>query len=97
MTSFSQFQALCEQRGLKLVKARPNSRLGKTIIRYLLKDKHGWVYLRNLDDVRRKLRSVAANEVRTETGDKLRAALESAGVEFTNGAAPGVRLRRGRK
>lgn len=29
------------------------------------------------------------------TVDAIRAALEAAGVEFTNGAAPGVRLRRG--
>lgn len=29
-----------------------------------------------------------------ETGSKIRAALESAGVEFTNGEAPGVRLRK---
>ena len=30
-----------------------------------------------------------------ETGAKIRAALESAGVEFTNGDAPGVQLRKG--
>jgi transcriptional regulator with XRE-family HTH domain len=29
------------------------------------------------------------------TQDKLRRALEAAGVEFTNGDAPGVRLRKG--
>ena len=33
---------------------------------------------------------------RPETGDKLRAAIESAGVEFTNGEGAGVRLRKGR-
>jgi transcriptional regulator with XRE-family HTH domain len=32
---------------------------------------------------------------REETGTKLRAALEKAGVEFTNGNQPGVRLRKG--
>lgn len=32
---------------------------------------------------------------RPNTGDSIRRALESAGVEFTNGDAPGVRLRRG--
>ena len=31
---------------------------------------------------------------RAETAERLRAALEAAGVEFTNGDAPGVRLRR---
>ncbi len=30
---------------------------------------------------------------RADTTDKLRAALEAAGVEFTNGDAPGVRIR----
>ncbi len=30
---------------------------------------------------------------RPATGDKLRRALEKAGIEFTNGNAPGVRLR----
>lgn len=30
---------------------------------------------------------------RAETGEKLRRALEKAGIEFTNGNAPGVRLR----
>jgi hypothetical protein len=34
---------------------------------------------------------------RPETGDKLRRALEAAGVEFTNGDAPGVRLRANRR
>lgn len=29
-----------------------------------------------------------------ETGDKLRAALEKAGIEFLNGGQPGVRLKR---
>jgi predicted transcriptional regulator len=33
---------------------------------------------------------------RAETGDKIRRALEKAGIEFTNGNSPGVRLR-GRK
>jgi transcriptional regulator with XRE-family HTH domain len=31
---------------------------------------------------------------RADTGEKLRTALERAGVEFTNGAEPGVKLRR---
>jgi hypothetical protein len=31
---------------------------------------------------------------RAQTGDAIRRALESAGVEFTNGDAPGVRLKR---
>jgi transcriptional regulator with XRE-family HTH domain len=31
---------------------------------------------------------------REETGKKIRAALESAGVEFTNGDTPGVKLRK---
>jgi transcriptional regulator with XRE-family HTH domain len=31
---------------------------------------------------------------REETGMKLRTALERAGIEFTNGSRPGVRLRR---
>jgi transcriptional regulator with XRE-family HTH domain len=31
---------------------------------------------------------------REETGIKLRTALERAGIEFTNGSRPGVRLRR---
>lgn len=33
---------------------------------------------------------------REETGEKMRRALEKAGVEFTNGDAPGVRLRKKR-
>jgi transcriptional regulator with XRE-family HTH domain len=33
---------------------------------------------------------------RDETATKIVAALEAAGVEFTNGKRPGVRLRRGR-
>jgi predicted transcriptional regulator len=31
---------------------------------------------------------------RPETGDKIRHALEKAGIEFTNGDAPGVRLKK---
>ncbi len=31
---------------------------------------------------------------RAETGEKLRRALEKAGIEFTNGNAPGVRLKK---
>jgi predicted transcriptional regulator len=31
---------------------------------------------------------------RPETGDKMRRALEKAGIEFTNGDGPGVRLKR---
>jgi transcriptional regulator with XRE-family HTH domain len=34
---------------------------------------------------------------RADTANKLRSALESAGVEFTNGDQPGVRLRKGRR
>jgi predicted transcriptional regulator len=34
---------------------------------------------------------------RADTGEKIVAALESAGVEFTNGDQPGVRLRKGRR
>jgi len=30
---------------------------------------------------------------RAETGDKIRRALEKAGIEFTNGNSPGVRLK----
>ncbi len=31
---------------------------------------------------------------RAETGEKIRRALEKAGIEFTNGGAPGVRLKK---
>ena len=37
----------------------------------------------------------AGDELRERTIDAIRSALESAGVEFTNGDAPGVRLRKG--
>jgi len=35
-------------------------------------------------------------EHRAETVEKLRSALESAGIEFTNGDEPGVNLRKGK-
>ncbi|MDX8481466.1 helix-turn-helix transcriptional regulator [Mesorhizobium sp. VK24D] len=38
--------------------------------------------------------SLRAPVVSAETQDKIRAVLESGGVEFTNGNQPGVRLRR---
>jgi transcriptional regulator with XRE-family HTH domain len=40
------------------------------------------------------VRLEASGELRERTVDALRAALESAGVEFTNGDQPGVRLRK---
>lgn len=35
-------------------------------------------------------------ELKETTNDAIRAALETAGVEFTNGESPGVRLRKGK-
>jgi transcriptional regulator with XRE-family HTH domain len=41
------------------------------------------------------VRFEASGELRERTVDAIRAALEGAGVEFTNGDQPGVRLRKG--
>jgi transcriptional regulator with XRE-family HTH domain len=41
------------------------------------------------------VRFEASQELRERTVDAIRAALEAAGVEFTNGDQPGVRLRKG--
>jgi len=41
-------------------------------------------------DFERKRRRVS-----TEVADRMRAALEAAGVEFTNGKRPGVRMNKG--
>jgi transcriptional regulator with XRE-family HTH domain len=40
------------------------------------------------------VRFEASGELRERTVDAIRAALEAAGVEFTNGDQPGVRLRK---
>jgi transcriptional regulator with XRE-family HTH domain len=40
------------------------------------------------------VRFEASEELRERTVDAIRAALEAAGVEFTNGEQPGVRLRK---
>jgi transcriptional regulator with XRE-family HTH domain len=40
------------------------------------------------------VRFEASGELRERTVDAIRAALEAAGVEFTNGGQPGVRLRK---
>jgi transcriptional regulator with XRE-family HTH domain len=40
------------------------------------------------------VRFEASEELRERTVDAIRAALEAAGVEFTNGDQPGVRLRK---
>jgi transcriptional regulator with XRE-family HTH domain len=40
------------------------------------------------------VRFEASEELRERTVDAIRAALEAAGVEFTNGGQPGVRLRK---
>jgi transcriptional regulator with XRE-family HTH domain len=40
------------------------------------------------------VRFEASGELRERTVDAIRAALEAAGVEFTNGDQPGVRLKR---
>jgi hypothetical protein len=41
------------------------------------------------------VRFEASGELRERTVDAIRAALEAAGVEFTNGEQPGVRMRTG--
>jgi transcriptional regulator with XRE-family HTH domain len=40
------------------------------------------------------VRFEASEELRERTVDAIRAALEAAGVEFTNGGQPGVKLRK---
>jgi transcriptional regulator with XRE-family HTH domain len=40
------------------------------------------------------VRFEASEELRERTVDAIRAALEAAGVEFTNGGQPGVRMRK---